>query len=403
MAYVWRVRKISLAAARRIALAAQGFADRVPSASPGVRQFARLYDRVAIVQVDSVNVLARAHYLPAFSRLGPYDRASFDAMEHPRRRVFEYWGHMASYSPVAHHRLLRWRMEDHQAKTWGFIDRLVRENPAYVEEVRAIMRERGPLTSSQVDPDRTGKVRGQMWSWHDAKAAVEWLFRTGELSCVRRNTQFERVYDLTERVIPADVLAMPTPARNDAQRELLAIAARAHGVATAGHLRDYYRIGGRHTPRLLQDLLEDGVIEPVEISGLAGTWFLHRDARVPRKVERSALLAPFDPLVWERDRTQRLWDLHYRVEIYVPQHKRVRGYYVLPYLLDEQLAAMVDLKADRAAKVLRVQAAHHHGPLAPAYVAERLRTDLEAMAAWLELDAVAVEPRGDLGAHLRTG
>lgn len=390
------MRQISLPAARRIALAAQGFADRSTAAAPGVRQFTRLYERVGIVQVDSVNVLSRAHYLPAFSRLGPYDRAAFDAMEHPRRRVFEYWGHQASYSPVEHHRLLRWRMEDHRTRTWGFIDRLVRQDPSYVEDVRQIVRERGPLTSSQIDPGRTGKVRGQMWSWHDAKAAVEWLFRIGELASVRRNTQFERVYDLTERVVPADVLAAPTPARADAQRELLAIAARAHGIATAGQLRDYYRITGRHTDGLVADLVEDGVLEPVAIRGLAGTWYLHRSARVPRIVERSALLSPFDPLVWERDRTQHLWDLHYRLEIYVPRQQRVRGYYVLPYLLDEQLAAMVDLKADRTARVLRVLAAHRNGGLAPGYVAERLNADLRVMADWLDLDEVHVEPVGDL-------
>ena len=397
------VRQISLPAARRIALAAQGFADRTAAATPGARQFARLYDKVAIVQVDSVNVLTRAHYLPTFSRLGPYDRAAFDAMEHPRRRVFEYWGHMASYSPVEHHRLLRWRMADHRNKTWEFIDRLVRDNPTYVDDVRAILRDNGPLTSSQVDPDRTGKVRGEMWSWHNAKAAVEWLFRTGEISSVRRNTQFERVFDLTERVLPAAVLALPTPTRLDAQRELLAIAAKAHGVATAGHLRDYYRITGRHTDQLIADLVEDGVLEPVQIRGVAGTWYLHRDARMPRRVNSSALLAPFDPLVWERDRTQRLWDLHYRIEIYVPKHKRIRGYYVLPYLLDEQIAATVDLKADRAGKVLRVQAAHHHGSLEERYVAERLMLDLELMAAWLDLDGVVIEPRGNLAAALGAG
>lgn len=394
------MRQISLPAARRIALAAQGFADRSVAAEPGARQFGRLYDRVALVQVDSVNVLTRAHYLPAYSRLGPYDRAAFDAMEHPRRRVFEYWGHMASYSPVEHHRLLRWRMAEHRSKTWRFIDALVRENPSYVDDVRELVRSAGPVTSSQLDPQRTGKVRGEMWSWHNAKAAVEWLFRTGELASVRRNTQFERVFDLTERVIPARILAMPTPAPEDAQRELLAIAARAHGIATAAHLRDYYRLGGRQVGGLVADLVEDGVLEPVQIRDVPGVWYLHRDAALPRAVGRSALLAPFDPLVWERDRTHRLWGLHYRIEIYVPKHRRVRGYYVLPYLLDEQLAALVDLKADRAAGRLRVQAAHHTGSLEPGHVADRLRAELETMAGWLGLDGVLVEPRGDLAEAL---
>ncbi|WP_243837784.1 winged helix-turn-helix domain-containing protein [Cumulibacter soli] len=395
------MRQISVPAARRIALAAQGFADRSTAPSPGPRQFARLYERTAIVQVDSVNVLTRAHYLPAFSRLGPYDRAAFDAMEHPRRRVFEYWGHMASYSPVQHHPLLRWRMAEHRTKTWGFIDRLVRENPAYVDDVRQLIAERGPLTSSQVDPQRTGKVRGEMWSWHDAKAAIEWLFRTGELASVRRNTQFERVYDLTERVIPREILDLPTPTCDDAQRELLEVAARAHGVATAQHLRDYFRITGRHTERLLDELVESGALQRVRLHGVEGQWFLHRDARIPRHVPRSALLAPFDPLVWERDRTQRLWDTHYRIEIYVPKPKRVRGYYVLPYLLDEQLAALVDLKADRAQRSLLVQAAHHIGTLDIRYVAQRLSEDLVKMAHWLDLVDVRIADVGDLSAQLR--
>lgn len=394
------MRQVSLAGARRIALAAQGFADQSSARVVGPRQFARMYQRIAIVQIDSVNVLSRAHYLPPYARLGSFDRAAFDSMEHPRRRVFEYWAHMASYSPVEHHPLLRWRMEAHRTRTWDLIDRVVHQNPGYVDEVLAMVRERGPLTSSQIDPQRTGKQGDQMWSWHDAKAAVEWLFRTGRLASVRRTSQFERVFDLTERVIPSAVLAMPTPTAYEAQRELLAIAARAHGIATAAHLRDYYRLRGRHLDGLLRDLVEDGLIEPVRIRGIEGQWYLHSGARVPRRVDRSALLAPFDPLVWERHRTERLWGLRYRIGIYTPKHQRTHGYYVLPYLLDEQFAALVDLKADRTARLLRVQAVHHHGSLEPGYVAHRLRGDLASMARWLGLDDVVVEPRGDLSARL---
>lgn len=391
------MRQLSIAAARRVALAAQGFADRPPPGSPTARHFQRVYDRTGVVQIDSVNVLARAHYLPAYSRLGGYDRRSFDAMEHPRRRVFEYWAHEASYSPVEHHRLLRWRMDAARARTWRFIDEIVQANPTQVDDVRALIAERGPLTASQVDPERTGKVRGEMWSWHDGKAVVEWLFRIGELASIRRNEQFERVFDLTERVIPAEVLAQPTPAVDDARRELMAIAARACGVATARHLRDYFRL--KHADGLLRDLVEDGVVEPVSIRGLEGTWYLHRDARVPRKVERSALLSPFDPVVWERDRTERLWDTHYRIEIYTPAHKRIYGYYVLLYLLDEQIAARVDLKADRAAGVLLVQSAHQVDSctLSAPYVGERLGAELGAMASWLGLNDVVTTRRGDLG------
>ena len=242
-----------------------------------------------------------------------------------------------------------------------------------------------------------------MWSWHDGKTTLEHLFRVGELASVCRNNQFERVFDLPERVIPASILALPTPEPHDAQRALLEIAARAHGVASAGHLRDYFRITGRHTDVLLHELVEDGALQPVRVRGLTGTWFLHRDARVPRAVRRSALLSPFDPLVWERDRTERLWGCRYRIEIYTPAAKRTLGYYVLPYLLDEHLAALVDLKADRATGTLVVQAAHlqpgstHH----PHEVAERLRADLIAMAAWLGLDDLRYADRGDLAGLLR--
>ncbi|WP_106848083.1 winged helix-turn-helix domain-containing protein [Blastococcus sp. Marseille-P5729] len=396
------MRQLTIAAARRTALAAQGFADRPPAGAPTARHLKRVYDRTAVMQIDSVNVLTRAHYLPAYSRLGPYDRAAFDRLEHPRRRVFEYWAHMASLSPVEHHPLLRWRMADSRERTWGMIDRIAHQNPGYVEEVRAQIAESGPLTAAQVDPARTGKIRGQMWSWHHGKAAVEWLFRVGEVTSVRRNEQFERVYDLTDRVIPPRVLGTPTPTPMHAQRELLALAARAHGVATARHLRDYYRLRGRHTDRLICELVEDGVLEEVRVRGLAGRWFLHRDARVPRRVERSALLSPFDPLVWERDRTLQLWGCHYRIEIYTPAHKRLHGYYVLPYLLDERIAARVDLKADRAGGVLRVQAAHLEpdSGLEPGYVAARLDGELQRMAGWLGLGDVVVMPRGDLAGHL---
>ncbi|WP_153504887.1 winged helix-turn-helix domain-containing protein [Cumulibacter manganitolerans] len=392
------MRELSIAAARRIALAAQGFADRAPAGPPTARHLQRVYDRTGVVQIDSVNVLTRAHYLPAYSRLGPYERAAFDRLEHPRRRVFEYWAHMASLSPVEHHPLLRWRMADARGRTWELIDRVVRANPGYVDDVRALVRERGPVTSSQVDPERTGRVRGEMWSWHDAKAAVEWLFRTGELASIRRNAQFERVFDLTERVIPPAVLAAPTPSRDDAQRALLAVAARAHGVATAAHLRDYFRLRGPQTAVLLRELVEEGLLEPVTVRGLRGTWYLHRDARLPRRVPHAALLSPFDPLVWERDRTERLWDCHYRIEIYTPAHKRVHGYYVLLYLLDERIAARVDLKADRGAGVLLVQAAHHEAGsgLQPGYVADRLRAELGRMAGWLALERVSVVGKGDL-------
>lgn len=396
------MREISLADARRIALAAGGFADPVPAGEPHTRHFQRVYDRLGVIQIDSVNVLTRAHYLPAYSRLGEYSQPAFDRMEYPRRRVFEYWAHMASYSPLDHHRLLRWRMEESRTRSWDRLQRIAAERPDYVARMRDLVADTGPVTASQVDPDRVGKVAGQMWSWHEAKTALEHLFRVGEISSLRRNAQFERVFDLTERVIPAEVLDQPTPSRLDAQRELLSIAARAHGIATANHLRDYFRITGRHTVGLLDDLVEDGVIEPVRLRGDSATWYLHRDARRPRRVSRSALLSPFDPLVWARDRTERLWACRYRIEIYTPAAQRVYGYYVLLFLLDEQIAARVDLKADRGSGRLLVQSSHlvESCTLPPGQVADRLHADLQQMAAWLGLESVEIRPRGDLAAEL---
>lgn len=389
---VWGVTiSLTKAAARRIALAAQGFADPPPSGTPTARHFRRIYDRMGVLQIDSVNVLTRAHYLPAFARLGPYDRGALDALEYPKRAVFEYWAHMASYSPVEHHPLLRWRMDAARARSWKRLEDMAAGQGGYIDEVRAMVAERGPLTASQVAPDRPGKVRGEMWSWHEGKIAIEYLFRVGEVTSVRRNSQFERVFDLTERVIPTHILALPTPSVADAQRALLEIAARAHGIATTRHLKDYFRLRGKLADQGIADLAEDGVLVPATVRGSSQKWWLHRDARRPRAVRRAALLSPFDPVVWERERTLELWDTHYRIEIYTPKHKRVHGYYVLPFLLDEQIAARVDLKADRAAGVLRVQqlGLEPTSSLEPGYVRERLDEQLTAMAGWLGLDAVA--------------
>lgn len=395
---------ISRRTARRIALAAQGFADPAPAARVDVRHLRRAYERMSVLQIDSVNVLTRAHYLPVFARLGGYDRGALDAMERPRRLVFEYWAHMASYSAVEHHRLLRWRMDAFRERTWSFVDSVVRRDPDLVDRMRELVRDRGPITASQADPQRIGKVRGEMWSWHDAKAALEYLFRVGEIASAGRNSQFEKVFDLPKRVLPAEVLAAPTPSREDAQRELLAVAARSHGIATAGHLRDYFRIRGRHTDALIAELVEDRVLEVVHVEGDRRRWYLHTAARRPRRVDRAALLSPFDPVIWERDRTATLWDCHYRIGIYTPAHKRVDGYYVLPFLLDEQIAGRVDLKADRKAGALLVQAAYAEPSttLASGYIADRLAIQLRSMATWLGLDDVVVRDRGDLAATLRT-
>jgi len=393
---------ISRMQARRVALAAQGFADRAPASAVNRRHLKRLFDGVKIVQIDSVNVLSRAHYLPAFSRLGGYDRAVLDSMASPHRDVFEYWAHVASFSPVQHHPLLRWRMRRTEANAWGRLAEVQARDPEILDDALSFIAEHGPVTAAMFAPERPNKRRGEMWSWHDGKVALEYLFRSGEITPVRRNSQFERVYDLTERVIPAHVMRTPTPDPDDARRKLVELAAQAHGIATAAHLRDYFRLPVAGFAGYLDDLVDAGALLPVAVDGLSDVWYLHRDARMPRVVPARALLSPFDSLIWERARTRSLWGADYRIEIYVPKHKRVHGYYVLPFLLREQIAARVDLKADRRSGVLAVQSAHlEQGCDLPVdYIAAELRDELERMACWMGLDAVQVMPVGDLAGRL---
>ncbi|PRZ43589.1 hypothetical protein CLV47_102279 [Antricoccus suffuscus] len=393
---------ISVRQARRVALAAQGFADRAPTSAVTRRHLKRLLDRVKVLQIDSVNVLSRAHYLPAFSRLGRYDRAVLDAMASPKRDVFEYWAHMASYSPVEHHPLLRWRMRRAEENAWGRLNAVQSRNPRILDEALEYVAEHGAITASVLAPDRPNKVPGEMWSWHDGKVALEYLFHSGEITAVRRNSQFERVYDLTARVIPQQILDVPTPDADDARRALVELAAQAHGIATATHLRDYFRLPAAGISEYIADLVEDGVLAPVTVKGVDGVWYLHRDARMPRAVPARALLSPFDSLIWERARTESLWDARYRIEIYVPKHKRVHGYYVLPFLINEQIAARVDLKADRQAGALVVQSAHleQDCELPTSFVAAELWDELTLMAQWMGLGGVQVRPVGDLAQHL---
>jgi len=342
-----------------MALAAQGFADPRPDGTPDGWALRRVLDRVGLLQIDSVNVLSRAHYLPLFSRLGPYptellDRAAWRAP----RRLFEYWGHEASLLPVATQPLLRWRMDRAAHEAWGGMRRIQRERPELVARVLEEVRARGPIAAGDVVEERPART-GPWWDWSDVKRAFEWLFWSGQITSARRRG-FERLYDLPERVLPAEVAAAPTPPVEDAQRELVRIAARAYGVAAERDLRDYFRL-------------------PV--------------------ADPRALVGPFDSLVWERSRAERLFGFRYRIEIYVPAPKRVHGYYVLPFLLGDRLVGRVDLKADRAAGVLRVQAAHAE-PDAPPETAVELAEELAAMAGWLGLGGVAVMGRGDLAPAL---
>jgi uncharacterized protein YcaQ len=380
---------LSLAQARRIVLAAQGFGAK-PIGDVGRMQLRRVIDRLGLHQIDSVNVVSRAHYLLAFSRLGPYDRTLLDGAAWGRkneRRLFEYWAHEASLLPLDLHPLFRWRMAraDRGEAGYSGIRRFANERRPEAEAILARIEAEGPLAASDF-PE--GKSRSGWWEWGDTKHALEWLFYAGHITTATRRGSFERVYDLTERVIPRAILALPTPSEHDAQRHLIERAARALGVATAAELRDYFRLKPADADSAIQDLVESGTLVAVQVEGWRQRAYLHRDARDPRRIEGDALLAPFDPLIWERDRTERLFGFRYRIEIYTPAAKRMHGYYVLPFLLNERLVARVDLKADRQAGSLL--AGVHIEPAAPAETCDRLQVALSSMATWLELDRVAI-------------
>jgi hypothetical protein len=391
--------QLSAAQARRLALGAQGFARPRDGAPPTPRAIRAAVDRLGLLQIDSVNVLARAHYLPLFSRLGPYDRDALDRLAHyAPRRLFEYWGHEASLIPVATQPLLRWRMARARDEAWGGMRRIADERPELLERVLEEVRARGPLPASAVGEEGPRRT-GPWWDWSDVKRAFEFLFWSGQLTSARRRG-FERLYDLPERVLPRAVLEAPTPPEDEAQRGLVRIAARALGVATARDLRDYFRLPAAAGLSRVAELAEAGELVPVRVEGWDQPAFLHPEAVVPRRVEARALVAPFDPLVWERSRAERLFGFRYRIEIYVPAPQRVHGYYVLPFLLGDRLVARVDLKADRQECVLRVQAAHAE-PGAPEDTAHELAQELASMAGWLGLAGVAVVDRGDLAPALQ--
>src|SRR5215204_1308204 len=389
------VERLSAAQARRVVLAAQGFADPPPAGAPNGWAVRRLIDRVGLVQIDSVNVLQRAHYLPLFSRVGPYDTDLLDRAAHyAPRRLFEYWGHEASLIPVALQPALRWRMERAADDAWGGMRRIQRDRPELVADVLEEVRANGPIAASEVLEHERPKRTGPWWDWSDVKRAFEFLFWSGQITSARRRG-FERLYDLPERVLPPEVIAAPTPPVADAQRELVRVAARSLGVAAERDLRDYFRLDLADARARVAELVEAGELWPVEVEGWSVPAYLQPAARLPRRIDARALVGPFDSLIWERSRAERLFGFRYRIEIYVPAPKRVHGYYVLPFLLGDRLVARVDLKADRQGGALRVQAAHAE-PEAPPESAEELRAGLESMAGWLGLERIDVVPRGDL-------
>ena len=389
--------ELSTKQARRIALGAQGFADARPE-KPTRRHFCKTATRLGVIQLDSVNVLVRTHYLPAFSRIGGYpqellEREAWGA----KRSLFEYWGHEASLLPLALQPLLRWRMARAAAgELWTGLARFGKEKRVYIEQVLAEIEKRGPMTGGDFATGPRGP--SGWWEWSDGKRALEWLFWAGYVTTATRRG-FERVYDRTERVLPSEILGLPTPSEADAQRELVRIAARAMGVATEADLRDYFRLPLQGARARVQELVEAGELLPAVVEGFQKTGYLHHEAQVPRQVRAHALLSPFDNLIWFRDRTERLFGVKVRLEIYTPAEKRTHGYYVLPFLEGDTITARVDLKADRQTKVLRVQAAHKE-PGAGADTPLLLAAELAQMAEWLGLDEVVVAGRGELAKAL---
>ena len=390
---------LTQAQARRIAIVAQGLA--APRPAPGqatMRHVQRVIDRVGIIQIDSVNVLTRSQYLPFFSRLGLYDTALLDrARDVGPRRLVEYWAHEASLISPQTWALLNFRMKRALSDSWGGMQRVALEHPELVQAVFAEVTSRGPLTSRQLevalehDLPRDKSEWG--WNWSLVKAAVEHLFWAGQISSAGRTSQFERRYASLERVLPKAVAAQSIspdarPTDEDAFRQLMLIAAKAHGVGTEQCLRDYFRLKPEQARPALVALVAAGDLTPVSVDGWKRSAYLHKDARIPRRVHAEALLSPFDSLIWQRDRTLGLFDFRYRLEIYVPAHLRIHGYYVLPFLFGDTLVARVDLKADRAANTLRVHAIHWE-PGAMPEAKPALERHLADMASWLGLAAIA--------------
>jgi len=391
------VRNLSNSQARRIALAAQGFSDARPQGRVDRRHFRRVIDRIGLLQLDSVNVLQRSHYLPMWSRLGPYSREALDQFTARSGEMFEYWGHEASLLPVERYPLLRWRME--AIEPWRSVKGIIGGHPGYVDSVYDEIAAHGPLTVSDLsDPgDRTGP----WWGHGKGKVALDWLFAKGRIAAYR-NGNFGRIYDLPDRVIDEQYLDAPVPEKLEAFRQLLLLSVRHHGVGTATDLADYYRLHRPTARTVIAEMAAAGEIEEVRVEAWKSPAYLNPGAKLPRKVSGAALLSPFDSLIWERDRTERLFGFHYRIEIYVPQPKRVYGYYVLPFLVDDELAARVDLKSDRKNGVLLVQGAYHEDGRDPDAVAVRLAPELVAMSEWLGLGDVSVSRRGNLEAAVRS-
>ena len=406
------VTSVSPAQARRIALAASGFGGPrtaqvgtahagTPQTGPdraGTRQLNATITRLGLIQLDSVNVFERSHYLPFFARLGAFDKDLLDRLIFaPKGRYAEYWAHEAAIIPVASWPLWRWKMDalretDPKRYPW------VRENTALLDWLRLELARTGPISAGRIEHDAALTTkRGPWWGWSDVKQGLEFLFRWGDVVAAGR-TRFERSYALTEQIIPEAIRSV-TISREDAHRRLVAHAAGALGIGTLSDLADYYRLKISEVQRSVAELVDEGILIPVAVADWTKPAWLHRDARLPRRMDATALLSPFDPVVWNRPRAERIFDFHYRIEIYTPAAKRIFGYYSLPILIDDQIVGRVDLKSDRQARVLRVQSAWQE-PDAPSHTAERLATVIEQVRNWQNLERLEIVDRGNLAAAL---
>lgn len=390
------MRRVTSDQARRYALAAQGFNKPRPGGRVDVRHFRSVVNTIGLIQIDSVNYFSRAHFLPFFSRLGPYDRDALDRWLWRSGEMFEYWAHEASLLPSDQHRLFRWQME--RGAGWKTMKRLQDKAPGYIEDVYRQVVEKGPMQTRELDDagERSGR---SMWNWNSGKLALEILFMEGRITTADR-PNFVRMYDVADRVVSHEHLEAPGLSAEEAHTALLGKAARAMGVATAEDLGDYYRIRMPEARPLIAAMADRGDLVEVEVEGWDRPGYLDPEAALPRKASGTALLSPFDNLVWFRPRIERIWNFHYRIEIYVPKSRRVYGYYVLPFLLDGDLVGRVDVKTDRRAGVLDVKGAFAEPGVDKAAVGRAMRAELDRVAAWLAMSDVKVAKNGNLASHL---
>jgi len=384
-----RFDSLSIADARRIALAAQGFDTARPKTKATQRHVDALISRLGVIQIDSVNVLVRSQELPLFARLGNHDRNAIPRATEAQK-LFEYWGHEAAHLPVDLHPLFRWKMD--AARTgkvthWGLTS-FYEENKAFVKRILKHVEKNGPTTSRKLST-RTEK-KGTWWDWDEAKVALEYLFLTGELMSRGRGSDFARIYDTPERVLPQRIIDAPTPSEHEARKQLLVRSAVAQGVATASDLADYYRQKLATVKPLIAELVEEGELREVAVDGWTEKAFVYRNAKLPKQLHATALLSPFDSLVWCRPRNERLFDFHYRIEIYTPKEKRKFGYYVLPFMMNGEMVGRVDLKADRAKGILQAHSVHTEKGVKRSVINEALNAELAAMATWLGLEQVQI-------------